>query len=137
MTESPSSKPLALWQRLILLLAVSIFAGLLLFLRGQIATESPLDQMARRSLEPQLALANGRPTLIEFYAEWCEVCQLMAPDMLLLESKFDKQIDFVLLNIDNERWSNFVKDYQVYGVPQMNFFDNWARVFVVITFYDL
>ena len=82
-----------------------------------------MDQLARRSLPPEVALANGKPTIFEFYADWCEVCQNMAPTMLELERTLDDKVDIVLLNVDNQMWSSLIEKYEVNGIPQFNFFN--------------
>merc|ERR1712070_676239 len=79
--------------------------------------------LARRSLDPQTALTNGRPTLIEFYADWCQVCREMAPSMLELERNTRDRLDVVLVNVDNPRWQDLVDRYEVNGIPQLNLFN--------------
>ena len=122
MSGTPQPTPLGATQRLVLLLvAIGLVAGLLL-LRGGIESETPMEQLARRSLEPDAALTNGRPTILEFYADWCQVCREMAPAMLELEQTHANQLDVVLVNVDNPRWGDLVNRYDVNGIPQLNLF---------------
>ena len=123
MAGSPESSPLGTAQRWVLVaVAVALALGLVM-LRGGIQSESPMEQLARRSLDPQTALTNGRPTLIEFYADWCQVCREMAPSMLELETTTRGRLDVVLVNVDNPRWQDLVDRYDVNGIPQLNLFD--------------
>ena len=123
MTRTPESSPLGTAQRWVLVLVAVALAIGLVMLRGGIQSESPMEQLARRSLDPQTALSNGRPTLIEFYADWCQVCREMAPAMLELEQSSRERLDVVLVNVDNPRWQDLVDRYNVNGIPQLNLFN--------------
>ena len=110
-------------QRITLFLSV-LLLGIVLFLaRGGINSRAPLEELARKSLDPEIALSNGRPTVLEFYADWCEACREMAPAMHSIEDQFKEDLNIVLLNVDNNRWNDFVEKYSVTGIPQLNFFD--------------
>ena len=123
MTGAPQSSPLGPVQRSILVIAAVALAIGLTLSRGGLQTGSPLDQLARRSLEPEVALSNGRPTIVEFYADWCQVCREMAPAMLQLEQAQANRLDVVMVNVDNPRWQDLVDRYDVNGIPQLNLFD--------------
>ncbi len=109
--------------RIFLLISSLILAGLIFFLKGGYSSQSQLDHLSRQSLSPDIALANGKPTIFEFYADWCEVCREMAPYMSSVKAKKEGQIDVVLLNIDNPQWEDLVEKYEVNGIPQLNLFD--------------
>ncbi len=122
MAGSPQPRPLGRLQQVVLVvIAVGLAVGLLL-MRGGIQSETPMEQLARRSVEPDIALTNGKPTLIEFYADWCQVCREMAPAMLELERSTQNRLDVVLVNVDNPRWQDLVNRYEVNGIPQLNLF---------------
>ena len=123
MPGTPESSPLGTAQRWVLVLVAVALALGLVMLRGGIQSESPMEQLARRTLDPQIALNNGRPTLIEFYADWCQVCREMAPSMLELERSTRDRLDLVLVNVDNPRWQDLVDRYDVNGIPQLNLFN--------------
>tara|TARA_B100000214_G_scaffold368604_1_gene340396 strand:- start:208 stop:729 length:522 start_codon:yes stop_codon:yes gene_type:complete len=108
----------------ILLVFLSFFlVALLFFFKGGFKTNAMLDQLAKNSLEPDAALFNGRPTVFEFYADWCEACKEMAPDMVEVKKLYSNQIDIVLLNVDNSKWVDLIDKYNVNGIPQLTFFD--------------
>lgn len=63
------------------------------------------------------AIANGQPTLVEFYADWCTTCQAMAATIDTVHREFADNLNFVMLNIDDPQWQNQVEQYKVRGVP--------------------
>ncbi|MEB3172482.1 MAG: thioredoxin domain-containing protein [Cyanobacteriota bacterium] len=96
----------------------------LIWLRGGLQPAAPLEQLARQSLDLPVALADGRPTIVEFYADWCEACRAMAPAMAKLEQQHKGALDVVLLNVDNPRWQPELDRYAVNGIPQLELFDS-------------
>lgn len=91
-----------------------------------IRTTSPtasLSDMAETAMPLETAMANGRPTLIEFYANWCTSCQAMAPDIQTLEESYGNQVNFVMLNVDNTKWLPEMLNYRVDGIPHFEFLD--------------
>ena len=82
-----------------------------------------LKSFGELSVEPEIAFKNNKPTFMEFYAEWCEVCKEMAPKVSILKDEYEKDINFVFLNVDNQRWENYIKKFNVNGIPQVNLFD--------------
>ena len=82
-----------------------------------------LKQFGESSIEPEIAFTNNKPTFLEFYAEWCEVCKEMAPKVDDIKNKYEKDINFVFLNVDNPKWEKYIRNFNVNGIPQINIFD--------------
>ena len=82
-----------------------------------------LKSFGEFSVEPEIAFKNNKPTFMEFYAEWCEVCKEMAPKVSALKDEYEKDINFVFLNVDNKKWGNYIRNFNVNGIPQVNLFD--------------
>ena len=119
-----SDNDLSFLQKLFLVfLSLSLVVSLFLFRNG-FQANGMLDQLAKNSLQPDIALSNGKPTVFEFYADWCEACKEMAPDMINAEKLNSSKVDLVLLNVDNSRWLDLIDQYDVNGIPQLIFFDD-------------
>ncbi len=82
-----------------------------------------MREMAQASMGYQEALSSRKPTLLEFYADWCTTCQGMAPIINNLEQEYKDEINLVMLNIDDPQWQEIIKEYKVTGVPQFTFLD--------------
>ncbi|MGB3650156.1 MAG: thioredoxin family protein [Rivularia sp. (in: cyanobacteria)] len=110
---------------LIVTVAVFLSVALFLGLRGETNSVS-LTELDENSTPLEVALSNGKPSLIEFYANWCTVCQKMAPDIATLEEEYAGKVNFVMLNVDNSKWLPEMLQYRVDGIPHFVFLDKNA-----------
>jgi len=100
-----------------------VIISLLLFRNPFLKSTYLLKSFGELSVEPEIAFTNNKPTFLEFYAEWCEVCKEMAPKVSALKDEYEKDINFVFLNVDNQKWGNYIQKFAVNGIPQVNLFD--------------
>ena len=96
---------------------------MLLFRNPFLKSTYLLKSFGELSVDPEIAFTNNKPTFLEFYAEWCEVCKEMAPQVSALKGEYEKDINFVFLNVDNQKWDNYIRKFEVNGIPQVNLFD--------------
>lgn len=111
-----------------LIALVAIALSILLF-QG-LRTEVPsltLDAQAAAAIPLEVALSNGKPTLMEFYANWCNSCQAMAKDLGELKQKYGDRVNFTMLNVDNTKWLPEILRYRVDGIPHFVYFDNQGQ----------
>ena len=81
-----------------------------------------LEALARTSLPLDEALSNGKPTLVEFYADWCQVCHQMEPTVAQLKQTHRGALDLVLLNVENPLWEQELDQFHVVGIPTFFFY---------------
>ncbi|MBE9164476.1 MULTISPECIES: thioredoxin family protein [Microcoleaceae] len=113
---------------LIVLAAIALSVSVLLGLRTQ-APSSSLTEMAKTSVPLETALTNGKPTFMEFYADWCGSCQAMASDLSTIKDKYAEPMNFVMLNVDNTKWLPEITKYRVDGIPHFVYLnDKGSRV---------
>lgn len=87
-----------------------------------------MKRTAENSLTYQKALENGKPTLVEFYADWCTTCQAMAPLIENFAYSYEEKMNFVTVNIDEPQQQGLIKEYEVTGVPQFTFINSQQEV---------
>jgi thiol-disulfide isomerase/thioredoxin len=105
---------------IIVLVAVLLSVALFLGLRTDIKSVN-LNAIADDSVPLEVALSNNKPTMLEFYANWCTSCQAMASDMAELKQQYGNDINFVMLNVDNSKWLPEILSYRVDGIPHFVF----------------
>ncbi len=105
---------------LIALAAIALTASLFFALRTPNNTAS-LAAQAATATPIEVAIINGKPTLMEFYADWCTSCQAMAGDLAELKKEYKEQVNFVMLNVDNTKWLPEMVNYKVDGIPHFVF----------------
>ncbi len=60
------------------------------------------------------------PVLVDFYAQWCNPCKMMAPILEELAEKYDGKIKIGKCDIDEE--DGLARKYRVMNIPNMKIF---------------
>ena len=124
MSENLSSAPNSNRWRNILIALVAVILSFALFWGLKTETSSTsLENQAKNSVALDTALNNGKPTLVEFYADWCTSCQAMSKDLGQLKQEYGQNLNFVMLNVDNTKWLPEMLQYRVDGIPHFVFID--------------
>ena len=86
--------------------------------------------MATRSVTDQSfatdVLGADKPVLVDFWAEWCGPCRMIAPALEEIAGAIGDKVDIVKLNIDEN--PETPGHYGVRGVPTMVLFKNGKPV---------
>ena len=115
--------------KIMLVLIISIvILSMLLFKNLFFKSTYLLKSFGELSVDPEIAFTNNKPTFLEFYAEWCEICKEMAPQVSAFKDEYEKDINFVFLNVDNQKWGNYIQKFAVNGIPQVNLFDKQGNL---------
>jgi thioredoxin 1 len=65
-------------------------------------------------------LSFSQPVLVDFWAEWCAPCRMMAPSIEALAEEFDGRARVGKLNVDENASTS--EEYDIRGIPTMMIF---------------
>jgi thioredoxin 1 len=71
-------------------------------------------------------IASEKPVLVDFFAEWCGPCKMMAPVLKQVKDQLGDQVRIVKIDVDQN--SGIATKYQVRGVPTLILFKSGQAV---------
>jgi thioredoxin 1 len=67
-------------------------------------------------------IGSDLPVLVDFWAEWCQPCQMIAPIVEELAEEYDGKINFKKIDIDSNPLTP--QAYGIRGIPALLIFQN-------------
>ena len=66
------------------------------------------------------------PVLVDFYADWCGPCQIMARELETVNAQLQGKLQ--IIKIDTEKYPELATEYQIYALPTLILFKQGKSV---------
>ena len=67
-------------------------------------------------------LKNSKPVLVDYWAEWCGPCKMVAPVLEAIAAEHGDKIDIVKLNVDEN--PEVTRKYAILNIPTLGVFQD-------------
>jgi len=71
---------------------------------------------------PEQVLKSTTPVVVDFWAEWCGPCKMIAPVLDELATEYDGKVKIAKVNIDE--YQQLAINYGINSIPTLLFFKN-------------
>ncbi len=78
-----------------------------------------VNQITEEAFEEEV-LKSSEPVFVDFYADWCGPCKMMAPIVSELSEKYQTKMKFYKCNVDN--CQSVAQKYGIMSIPTMIIF---------------
>eukprot|EP00580_Thalassiosira_gravida_P001337 CAMPEP_0201610498 /NCGR_PEP_ID=MMETSP0492-20130828/17041_1 /ASSEMBLY_ACC=CAM_ASM_000837 /TAXON_ID=420259 /ORGANISM="Thalassiosira gravida, Strain GMp14c1" /LENGTH=264 /DNA_ID=CAMNT_0048076345 /DNA_START=280 /DNA_END=1074 /DNA_ORIENTATION=- len=78
-----------------------------------------LTSMEKQSAPLTTIGNNGKPTVIDFWAPWCENCKVGAPTLQAVEEEYGDKVNFIMVNADVGRSWPLIQLFGVDAIPHL------------------
>lgn len=102
------------------LLSVALAVGNYAYQWAHPATPIQLLANMERTSTPLSDIGkNSKPTVIDFWAPWCENCRYMAPTLFQIEESYKDKVNFVMVNGDDPNNWPLIEALGVDAIPHL------------------
>lgn len=84
----------------------------------QLTTQKFKDEIFDYTLESEWNFKGDKPAIIDFYADWCGPCKMVAP---ILEELSDENPQIVIYKLDTEVEQELAAAFQIRSIPSILF----------------
>lgn len=67
-------------------------------------------------------IKSSTPVLVDFYADWCGPCKMMAPILKQIKSKLNDKVNIIKVDVDKNQTASL--EYKISSVPTLMIFKN-------------
>jgi thioredoxin 1 len=92
---------------------------------------SALPDVSQATFQSEV-LASDKPVLVDFWANWCGPCKMLAPVVEKVAAAHAGQVKFVKLDTDQNQ--SLTGEYQVQGIPCLILFKDGKPVDRIVGF---